>query len=864
MTALRWLLLLILPVLLPAQNDPTLDYYLAPARADRNLTYRTDVPTPAQFLGYEVGQWHVSHDQLVGYLRELDRISDRITLREYGRTHERRPLICLTITSPQNHGQLDTVRRQHRDLADPEKSGNLDPASIPAVVYMGYSIHGNEASGSNAALVVAYHLAAAQGAAVDSLLQSTVILLDPCFNPDGLQRFSTWVNSRRSVHGSADPAADEFNEPWPRGRTNHYWFDLNRDWLVAQQPETPGRLALLHDWKPNVLTDHHEMGSNATFFFQPGVPSRVNPLTPKRNQELTAKIAQYHADVLSANNILFFTGESYDDFFYGKGSTYPDVNGGIGILFEQASSRGSMQKTDNGLLTFPFTIRNQVFTTLSTLQAVREMRVELNTYLRDFYRSALEEAQSDAVGAYVVQGDLSNTAFAAFTQMLDRHRILFYGTRSDVRAGNRVFPHQQAGLQRSYLIPTAQPQYRLIKGIFGRPVAFTDSIFYDISAWTMPDAFGLEWAPVAAAQFKAEQLGERISGGAMVRPAGHPPAVGYAYLLPAGSSQLPRAMAALSAAGIEYKVALKPFESERKKFPAGTLLIAMANQRQAADTIWPAVHRVVSELSLFDEVPLRNGLTAGGPDLGSASFAVLRQPRVVLVTGAGINPADAGEAWHVLDQRLGLPVTLVEGDRLGSTNLGSYNVLILPDGSYRSVSAERVREFVGDGGTVIASGGALRWLKSVGLAAIEFRNGEGRPAGRRPYGSLNEDRAAFQLPGAIFEAALDLTHPLCFGYTRERLPMFLGDTVFVETAKNPYATPAVFTAEPLLAGYLHPQHRTLFSGAAAVVVAGYGRGRIVCFAGSPNFRGFWFGTGRLFANAVFFGQLISGESTERK
>jgi hypothetical protein len=842
---------------LTAQEKPTLSYYL-PVSLTHAVCYDAAIPTPAAFLGYEVGEWHVSHDQLVAYMRELDRVSERIQLREYGRSHERRPLVCLTITAPANQSRIEEIRLDRLRLADPDRSGSLRPEDMPGVVYMGYSIHGNEASGSNAALVMAYFFAAAQNREIDDLLQNTVILFDPCFNPDGLQRFSSWVNGRRSLNGSPDPAADEFNEPWPRGRTNHYWFDLNRDWLVMQQPESSGRVRILHDWKPNVLTDHHEMGSNSTFFFQPGVPSRVNPLTPARNQELTARIATYHADVLSRHGIQFYSGENYDDFYYGKGSTYPDVNGGIGILFEQASSRGSAQQTENGLLTFPFTVRNQVFTSFSTFRAVQALRVDLNGYLQDFYRTALEEARRDPGQGFLFSAPADDRAAAEFLQCLGAHRIRCEATGKAVEAGGKTF---EAG---SIFVPLEQPQYRLIQAIFGRPTTFSDSIFYDISAWTLPDAMGLEWTPVRKGEIKGDWTGEAAPLGQ--QPLGirlNPPAdSSYAFGLSGQFYELPRVLAELQRAGLRVKVALKSFQAGQP-FSAGSLIIPAENQPLDGAAIKSLLLGTGTAGPFLFSIDV--GLTDNGPDLGSANFATLRPPKVLLLTGEGVNPADAGEIWHLLDTRYGLPVTLLDQGRFGSVSLADYNVLILPDGAFGRLPVDRLREFVSGGGTLIATGASLRWLKTSGLVNLEFRSAAGTAdGGRRTYGSLSEDRAAHSLSGAIFEARLDLTHPLCFGYARDRLPMFLNDTIFIETAKNPYAMPAVFTESPLLAGYIHPKQKAQVSGAAAIVVGSIGRGRVICFAGNPNFRGFWYGTNRLFANAVWFGNLISAEATERK
>lgn len=843
------LLLGFCPAILFAQQKPTLEYYLPAAN------YNAAIPSPASWLGYEVGEWHASHDQLLGYMKLLDATSDRITLQEYGRSHENRPLVCLTITDPSNHARLVEIKTARDRLVNPAESGELDLKNMPAVNYMGYSIHGNETSGSNAALLVAYHLAAAQTPDVEQLLKNTVILLDPCFNPDGMQRFSSWVNSHKSKNPSPDPAGDEYNEPWPRGRTNHYGFDLNRDWLVAQQPETVGRVAIFQDWHPNVLTDHHEMGSNSTFFFQPGVPSRVNPITPARNQELTAKIASYHASLLSSNNILFYTGENFDDFYYGKGSTYPDAQGSIGILFEQGSSRGSVQETENGLLTFPYSIRNQVYASLSTLQAVGEMRIELNEYLRDFYKSAIEEARKSELKGYVfADGD---TPSREFLYLLLKHRIEVHNLAENLNLNGQNFQKET-----SFFVPIEQSQYRLIRGIFERQTQFQDSIFYDISAWTLPDAFGLQWGAVKAKDYDVRKQERKLSIAAL-NPAktviGGPD---YAYVIPAVGYEVPKKLTKMLKSGLRVRLAMEPFDAEGQHFEAGSLVIAADRQPMSAADLMREINDL-AEIGTSIQV-VRNGLTPNGPDLGSSKFPVVRQPNVLLLTGEGVNVADAGEIWHLLDTRYNLPVTLVEATRFGSLNLTKYNVLILADGNFGSLSAEKIKQFAQDGGTIIATGSALKWLKTAGLAALEFRNLPTDPPGRRAYGKLSEDRGARVMPGAIFEAELDLSHPLCFGYARSRLPMFLSDTLFVETAKNPYATPAVLTKDPLLAGYIHPKQKPLASNAAAALVCGLGRGKIICFPGNPNFRGFWYGTNRMFANAIFFGNLINTEGAERK
>jgi hypothetical protein len=840
-----WLffVLILISLQLPAQEKPTLDYYLPSGK------YTEGILAPAEYLGYEVGSWHTSHDQLLGYMRHLANRSKRIKWVEYGRSHENRPLLCLIISDQENLANLESIQAQRSALANPTRSSTLDLRNMPAVWYAGYSIHGNETSGSHAALLFAYYLAAGESAEVSRFLKNTVVLLDPCFNPDGMQRFSGWVNSRRSRSMVTDPAADEYREPWPQGRTNHYWFDLNRDWLVMQQPESAGRVNLLQQWKPNVLTDHHEMGSNSTFFFQPGVPARVNPITPTKNQELTAKIATYHAKMLSEKQIEYFTRESYDDYYYGKGSTYPDANGGIGILFEQASSRGSAQETEHGILTFPYSIRNQVLTSRSTLQAVSDMRPELNAYLREFYQQATEEAAKDPIKAYIFGSPDGNDALEPLLQMLRTHRINFFATKRDIPLDNLIF---QPGT--TLVVPTDQPQYRLIKGIFSHPTTFKDSIFYDISAWTLPYALGLDFGELTDKNLNPSILIPYLPP--------TPPDVAAtnatpcAYAIAWNHPAAPATLYQLLQQNIRVKVATEPFTMEGKQFPRGTLLVPTDRQQVEPEALGKRI-RAVAPPSLPVHA-LTGGLSTSGPDLGSAKFEVLKKPEVLLLTGNGVNPSDAGEIWHLLDTRYHIPVTLLDHTQLNRINVNRYNVVILPDGNYNP-AVEKIKEITAAGTTIIAVGDMLHWLKNNSLLPLEFRTANST-ARHRAYNMMNDDRGALRMPGAIFEAQLDLTHPLCFGYTRPTLPIFLSDGIFIDPLKNAYNNPVVLTQQPLLAGYVNNLQKPLAAGSAGVLAGKIGKANVICFAGNPNFRAFWYGTNRMLANALFFGQLIQTDN----
>lgn len=823
-----------------------------------DIDYDKNVPTPEQFFGFQVGEWHLSHDLQYQYMKALAAAApQRVKLVEYGRSYENRPLVNLYITSPQNHQNLENIRTQHILLSDPARSGEVDISGMPAVLYQGFSIHGNEPSGGNAAPMVAYFLAAGKSAEIDKLLNDVVIIFDPCYNPDGFNRFASWVNEHKNNNLTASADDREYNEAWPRGRTNHYWFDLNRDWLPVQHPESKGRLKTFHDWKPNVLTDHHEQGTDATFFFMPGVPSRTNPITPLRNQELTAKMGDFHAAALDKIGSMYFTKESYDDFYYGKGSTYPDANGAIGILFEQASSRGHLQASANGLLDFPFTIRNQVTTALSTYQALVAMRKDFLEYQRQFYQTALTEAKGKSVRGYVFGDAYDPARVAAFVDILLQHKIEVYELSKNASANGQNFESGKA-----FLVPTDQPQYRIIRGIFETQLIFQDSLFYDISSWTLPMAFNLPYTGVSDATLK----GKRVATTANLKTAASVPRSNYAYLLSWDHYYAPAAANYLQENGVRLKVGTQNFTLNSQRYSPGTVMIAAQNQEKTSDEIYKLVQEAAAKYGV-PIVAANTGLTPEGIDLGSRNFVMIEQPKILMLVGEGVNSNDAGEAWHLLDQRYNIVTTKGDIAAFARINLKNYNVIVMADGNYNAIaqnSVDNLRDWVSSGGTLIAMQGAVQWLKSKGLSPVEFkRDKEDDKAARRTYAQYEEDQGSNQLPGSIFEVQVDLTHPLAFGYHQSKMPVFRQGNLFFEPAKNIYATPLVHPANPLLSGYVNKKSADLIKNSAFIVVSGVGSGKVINFADNPNFRAFWFGTNKLFANAIFFGRIISGGTLER-
>jgi len=815
-----------------SQTD--LSYFLDPEHP-----YNAEIPKPNELLGYEVGSWHVSHDQLVRYMYRLAESSDRIRIENRGTTYEDRPLLLLTITSPENHRNIEAIQKAHQQLTEPD-SENQSIENQPLVVYQGFSIHGNEPSGANAGLLAAYHLAASEAPETLKMLDELIILFDPSFNPDGLQRFSYWANMNKNQVLTADPNDREYNEIWPGGRTNHYWFDLNRDWLPAQLPESQARIKTFSKWLPNILTDHHEMGTNSSFFFQPGIPSRVNPLTPLMNQKLTKKIGEFHVEAFDKLGSLYYSEEDYDDFYYGKGSTYPDVNGSIGILFEQASSRGHLQESDNGLLSFQFTIRNQLTAAFSTLKAATSMRVELLDYFRTFYSDVRKNAAKEKQKAILVGSPKDPATLFHFAEMLARHEIKFHELKNKVTKGGKTYLPET-----SYIIPLEQKKHQLIKAMFSKQRSFQDSLFYDISAWTFPYAFNLD--------HHYENTTELASGEvtAITPPKGGVEKKGnYAYLFEAHNYYTPKILNLLHKNKVRVKVGLTPFTLNGKKYDYGTYMIPAKNQDMDEEKLFG----ILNEAGMQSHIQL-TGVDTGnteGIDLGSRDFTTVKEAKIALLIGEGVRSYDAGEIWHLLDTRHQISISKLDVKDLRRSDLSRYTHLILPSYSGTSLNAHvsKIKEFVQEGGTLIGYRTTTKWLDKNEFISLEFL--EQSPVAKGiSFEDKDKFRGAQVTGGAIFNATIDRSHPINFGYVNSNLPMFRNTNLYLKADKESYNNPIQYTSNPLLSGYISEENLALLKNTVPFKTSRLGRGRVIAITDNTNFRAFWYGTNRILTNAIY-------------
>ncbi len=826
------------------EADVDLNYYLSEQDV-KDSPYLESIPTPKSSLGYQVGEWHVRPEQIERYFIELANSSPRIKLHTYSYTHEQRPLFLAYISSEKNIENLESIRLKH--LSMPKSTDR------PAVTWMGYSVHGNEASGSNASLLLAYHLAAATDPKTMAQLDNQVIIIDPMLNPDGLARFAHWVNMYKSKNPNSDPSTREHNEAWPRGRTNHYWFDLNRDWLLLQHPESKGRVKMFHHWKPNVLTDFHEMGTNSTYFFQPGVKSRQNPLTPKENFDLTAKIATYHAKALDNIGSLYFTKESFDDFYYGKGSTYPDINGSIGILFEQASARGHLQDSINGKLSFPFAIKNQLTTSFSTLDAVQENAKQLLQYQRNFYQKAKLNANANRTRA-VVYSSHDAYRIAEFNKILSGHGIEFYPLANELEINNQEFQPGQA-----YIVPIRQTQSSLIESIFEKRKTFQDNTFYDVSSWNLALAFDLNYQMVSRSDYESSLLGKKKEISPIVFEGPEDNTVAFAFDWRNFASA--NLLSYLLSNDIKVRHVSKPTTVMSNKgkveLGLGDLIVAVKAQDISAKKLAQLMEPKLQELQL-QPVSIVSGLAQSGPDLGSASLPVLTKVKPLMIIGEGVSSYQAGEVWHLFDQRLNQQLTMMTVNQIERTALNDYTHIIMVDGrySFSEKGVDSLSQWVKQGGVIVAQSRGADWLAQRGWLSSDAKRLERSVDTNVSYSEMGKTRSEHVIGGAIADATIDLNHPLAFGLEDNKIAIFKRGQLGFTEPKEAFVSVARFSKQPLIAGYMSADNRNHLSGKTSILVQGHGQGKLIAFSDDMNFRGFWLGTSRVFSNALYFGDTI--------
>ena len=816
------------------------DYFL-----ENNGPYVSNIQSPEEYLGYEIGFEHTRHDLIVAYLKYLSNVSEKAKIVKYGESHEGRDLIMLTVSSSENLNNLEKIKDEHLKHTIPGIKTKID-GSLPIIVNLGYGVHGNEPSSAEAAILAAYTLVASENNKIKRLIQNSVVFIDPTINPDGRDRHSQWANQYKSINLVSDSNDAEHNEAWPRGRTNHYWFDLNRDWLLAINPESRGKLKWYHSWYPNVVTDFHEMGTNSNYFFEPMKRNAsVKPMIPDENYSVLSPIfAEYYVKALDSIGSFYYTKESFDETYPGYGSSYPDVQGAVAILFEQASSRGHLQETNYGTMSFGFTIRNQYLSSIATVEAAVDNKDLLRDYQMRFFNSSVTEFKNEKVKAYEFGDMYDQNRNKAFIDKLLLHKIKVYNSKG------------------KFVVPVNQPQSRMVKNFFETHSKYVDSVFYDASAWSVSNIYNMKSKELKS--FFGESEIKSTEG--FVKNL-KPKKSNYAYVMDWDDYNSPAALNHLQKNGIITYSAFKPFTikvngtNSSKKFNYGSVLIPVSKQNMSSEKLFD----IISEMQNKFEVPVYNsesGYSLRGIDLGSNNFRINKPVKVALLIGEGVNSYEAGEVWHLLDTRIGLPLTKLKLNQFSGTSLDKYTTLIMVSGSYNQLGKDevkKIKKWVDKGNTLITIARGSSWAinsKLINESLVESKKDS--TYARKNYVESREYIGRERIGGVILRADIDLTHPVAFGYNDTSIPVYKNNNVFINKTNNDYSSVATYSKDFHIDGYISELNKKDFiPGAASLIISKIGTGRVVVFADNPNFRGTWYGTNKLFLNAIFLGNNIS-------
>ena len=816
------------------------DYYF-----EKYAPFDENIKSPEEFLGYPIGEMQTRHDLIVSYMEYLSNVSDKAQILHYGQTYEKRKLVILAISSSDKIIDLEKIRENHISYLDPEHpnySKESKPENLPVIINLAYSVHGNEPSTSEAALLTAYTLISSKSDEISNYLSDSIILIDPTLNPDGRDRHTHWVNTYKGSPLVDDPQDAEHNEYWPGGRTNHYWFDLNRDWYLGIHPESRSKLKWYHSWKPNVTADFHEMGTNSTYFFVPFKPNgSLNPVIPKENYDyFNFLFGSYFADALDEMGTLYFTREIFDRTYPGYGSAYPDYLGGIGLLFEQASSRGFKQKTQFGEITFPFTIKNQYVSGMTTVKASVANKEKLKDYQSNFYKSAITDSSRKKVRGYIFNQGNDKNKTKAFIDKLKLH---------DIKVLNN---------KEQFYVPTVQKNYRLVRSFFETHQQYRDSVFYDASAWSMANIYDIDYSAS-----NKDFVGKEVKDIEQLFEVNEFSESNYAYIIDSQDYNIPAVTYDLLNNEVFTSASFKPFTIQTstgtKSFNYGSLIIPLSVQKKLnSDELYEKMKSIQKKYDV-NIYSVESGLSSSGVDLGSGYVMPLNKPSAMMLIGTGVRSYEAGEVWHLLDQRVGMPITKVPMRNFDNISMDKYNVLVLVSGNYKfsDNQIEKIKTWAENGNTIISIGSGSKLLidkKIVDENLLEKE--ESNAMNYLAYGDARENRGKEQIGGVILNSIIDLSHPLAFGYENNTLPLYKNNSIWLKPSKNNYSSVVRYSDNSLIDGFLSENNKAKIKESVSLVVSRVGRGIAVMFADNPNFRGAWYGTNRLFLNAIFLGDKI--------
>ncbi len=827
-----------------------------------SITMDAQSKSPKDFLGYDLGDRFTRHHQVVDYFNHIAILNDNVKLIKYGETYEHRPLHLAFIASPKNFAKLEDLRLNHLKTAGTIKGdANED---IP-IVWLSYNVHGNESVSTEAAMKTLYALVDPSNAETKNWLENVIVIIDPCINPDGRDRYVNWYNQYGNSPYNTNPDSKEHREPWPGGRANHYLFDLNRDWAWTTQTESQARIAEYNKWMPNIHVDFHEQGVNNPYYFAPAAEPYHEVVT-KFQRDFQVTIGKNHAKYFDKNGWLYFTKESFDLLYPSYGDTYPMYNGAIGMTYEQGGSGRAglgVQTADDDILTLKDRIAHHYTTGISTIEIA-----SLNAdKLKKEYKAYFDNARNNPIGkykSYVVRGANSKDKMHSLRILLDRHQIEYgLSTTTNSVKGYSYIANKSTTLKLSkedLVVNTNQPKSNLIKALFEPNTKIGDSLTYDITAWAIPYSRGLD--AYALPNTVAYTEASLLNTGGTLTGASKP----YAYLSKWNSTDDVAFLGNLLKHKIKVRFSKSDFSVEGKSYKAGSLVITRRGNEKLGDKFDEIIKAATKEFSR-DVYGVSTGFVSSGKDFGSTSVAYLKPPKVALLSGDGVSSLSFGSIWHFFEQQINYPVTVLDTDYFSGVKLSKYDVIILPNGNYRQVlgneKLKKVKEWVQNGGRLIAIDRALNtFSSSKEFDLSNFKDDDEKKEKEKADKSLkekleleaydNRERRSVSniITGSVFNATMDNTHPLGFGFSKQYQTLRLNGNRYAYL-KDGVNVSVIKTKKDQLSGFAGSNALKNIDKSLVFGVESKGRGEVIYLADDPLFRSFWENGKLVFCNAVF-------------
>ncbi|MBI5475307.1 MAG: hypothetical protein HY964_01060 [Ignavibacteriales bacterium] len=842
------------------------------------------IPSPEQIIGHKLGEKFTSHNEIDNYIRTLANLMpDRIRIIKYGESYEGRSLNLVLLSSADNLNRLSEIKAEIQKISDPRLTSETEAEKIiktvPAIVWLSYGVHGNEASGSESAMEVIYRLATQNDDNIKSILKNLVIVIDPLLNPDGHERYVNFQISHTGIKPVDDRASAEHSEDWPGSRSNHYYFDLNRDWAWLTQKETEARIKIYQEWKPQVHADFHEMGYNSSYFFFPSFKP-VNKNLPVSTTKWSDVFGKANAATFDAKGWSYWSGEVFDLFYPGFGDSWPSLNGAIGMTYEQAGQVGvRVKRNDESILTLRDRLDHHAATSFATIQTTANNREDLLKSFHKFFKDAVDEGKNGPIKFFLIDPSKDFSKAEKMISLLLKQGVEIFKPSKDFTAEglNIYFENKKITKSfpvNSYVIPLNQPSKRLIMSLMEQEPVISDTFFYDISSWALPIAYGVEtyWTgkPLTVNLEKISNPNSITNKSNIVDDA-------YAYVFKWNSNNSIKALVWLLQNDYKVHTALREFTIDGEKYGRGSIIIPRSgNPKEIEIKLKELAEKF--DLTIYSA---RSGYTEDGINLGSDRAVRLKKPKIIVATNSPVSSESFGAIWSMFDNNYGIDFVPMKLDRIRSIDLHDYTTIIFPDdwrngNGYKSQldsnSVQKIKTWIAGGGTFIGiEGGAAFASASVGkISGVKFKEkkkGEKDDTKENKKDNKKEEKLSDEeiekrmtveererkqrmenIPGTMLRVKLDNSHPLGFGYDSIITVLKTGNTMY-ELCPNGYNA-GIYTKNPRLSGYISKENEKMLGETPYLTHEQLGSGNIILFADDPNFRLFWENLNKLFLNSV--------------